>query len=56
MISIAHEGNLERDITDGVLIERLMSYILPKQEDAVKGSVVSTAVSFIKKLKESAKK
>lgn len=56
MISIACEGNLERDITDGVLIERLMSYILPKKEDAVKGSFISFVVSFINKIKERAKK
>ncbi len=56
MISIACEGNLERDVTDGVLLERLMSYILPKKEDAVKGSVVSVVMSLIKKIKGRAKK
>lgn len=56
MISIACEGNLERDVTDGVLIERLMSYILPKKEDAVKGTFISAVVSFIKKVKERVKK
>ncbi len=56
MISIACEGNLERDVTDGVLLERLMSYILPKKEDAVKGSVASVVMSLIKKIKERAKK
>lgn len=56
MISIACDGNLERGVTDGVLIERLMDYLLPKKEDAVKGSVFSTVVSFIKKMKERMKK
>lgn len=32
-ISIACEGNLERDISDGVLIERLMGYLLPNAGD-----------------------
>lgn len=56
MISVAFEGNLERDVTDGVLIERLISYVLPKKEDMVKGSFVSTIVKAVNKLKERAKK
>lgn len=56
MISIACEGNLERDVTDGVLIERLLSYILPKKEDITKGSVYAVVASIINKIKEKAKK
>lgn len=40
-ISIAHEGNLERDVSDGVLLERLMSYLLPKMENKPKVSFLS---------------
>ncbi len=56
MISIACEGNLERDVTDGVLIERLMSYILPKREDAAKGTLAAKVIGSIKNIKERAKK
>ena len=56
MISVACEGNLERDVTDGVLIERLLSYILPKKEDSAKGSLRTFFVSAIKSIKERAKK
>lgn len=56
MISIACDGNLERGVTDGVLIERLMSYILPKKEDAVKGSFMSAFLSLANKIKGKAKK
>ncbi len=55
-ISIACEGNLERGVTDGVLIERLMGFILPKKEDAVKGTLAAKAMNTLKKLKERAKK
>ncbi len=51
MISLACDGNLERNVTDGILIERLMSYILPKKEDAVKGSFASKFISMTKKMK-----
>ncbi len=56
IISIASEGNLERNISDGVLIERLMSYILPKKEDAVKGNFAAKILNSIKKVKEKTKK
>lgn len=56
MISVACEGNLERDVTDGVLIERLLSYILPKKEELAKGSVYAVVCSIINKIKEKAKK
>lgn len=55
MISVACEGNLERDVTDGVLIERLLSYILPKREELAKGSVYAVVHSIINKIKEKAK-
>ncbi len=56
MISVAYEGALERGVTDGVLIERLLDYVLPKKEDVVKGSLSSVAIKFFKTIKEKAKK
>lgn len=56
MISVACEGDLERDVADGVLIERLLSYILPKREELAKGSVYAVVHSIINKIKEKAKK
>lgn len=45
-ISIACEGNLEREISDGVLIERLTAYLLPKNSkvskiDFIKSKILS---------------
>ena len=40
-ISIACEGGLERDISDGVLIERLMDYLLPNKDSVKKNSLLS---------------
>jgi len=40
-ISIACEGNLERNVSDGVLIERLMGYLLPETDSKNKKTVFS---------------
>lgn len=52
-ISVACAGQLERDISDGILIERLMDYILPDTDDMVKKSLPAL---FISKIKEKSKK
>ena len=56
MISVAFEGNLERGVTDGVLIERLMDYVLPKKGASNKGSVYSVIIKAVTKLKETVHK
>lgn len=40
-ISIACEGSLERGVSDGVLIERLMGYLLPNKDENSKKSFIS---------------
>ncbi len=52
-ISVACGGELERDISDGVLIERMMEYILPDTSDKTKNSFFSV---FFDKIKERFKK
>lgn len=47
-ISISNEGHMERDVSDGVLIERLMGYILPNTNDMVKKSLPALIKSKIK--------
>ena len=47
-ISIAGEGNLERGVSDGVLIERLMDYLLPKTGEKEKNFFLKAAISKIK--------
>lgn len=56
MISVAHEGTLERGVTDGVLIERLMDYVLPKKDDNSKTTLASIFSRVIKKLKGTVRK
>ena len=52
-ISIACGGELERGISDGVLIERLMEYILPNTAGKAKSSFFSVLLTKIKqKLKK----
>ena len=52
-ISIACGGELERGISDGVLIERLMDYILPSTAGKAKSSFFSVLLTKIKeKLKK----
>lgn len=48
-ISIAHEGYLERNVSDGVLLERIMNYVLPQKND-------SDANAFIAKVKSKLKR
>lgn len=53
MISIACGGELERGVSDGVLIERLMNYILPGTAGKDKKSFISElAVKIKEKLKK----
>ena len=52
-ISIACAGNLERSVSDGVLIERLLDYILNPQENEKEQGTVA---SFITRIKERKKK
>lgn len=52
-ISVACAGQLERDVSDGILIERLMDYILPDTDDMVKKSLPTLIIS---KIKEKSKK
>lgn len=47
-ISIACGGDLERDISDGILIERLMDYIIPDKSSAEKKSIFSVLLTNIK--------
>lgn len=48
-ISIAHEGYLEKDVSDGVLLERIMNYVLPQKGNGDAGSLVAKFISKIKK-------
>lgn len=56
MISVAFEGTLERGVTDGVLIERLMDYVLPKKGDSNNGAIHSVLNKVITKIKETVRK
>lgn len=51
-ISIACEGNLERGVSDGVLIERLMGYLLPETDTENKKSVFSFLKNKLKEMKK----
>ncbi len=52
-ISVACAGQLERNVSDGILIERLMDYIIPDTDDMVKKSLPALIIS---KIKEKSKK
>lgn len=54
-ISIACEGNLERGISDGVLIERLMGYLLPKTGEKEKNFFLKAIISKFKEKKNEEK-
>ena len=43
-ISIAHDGTLHRDLSDGVLMEKLITYVLP-QQDKASASGFKTAIN-----------
>lgn len=47
-ISISYEGRMERDISDGVLIERLFGFLLPNKNDMVKKTLPALIKSKIK--------
>lgn len=51
-ISIACEGNLERDVSDGVLIERLTGYLIPKTGEKEKNFFLNALISKFKEKKE----
>ncbi len=55
-ISIAHDGTLHRGVSDGVLMEKLITYILPQKENMAKGVISSKIVKIIKIIKGSDKK
>lgn len=52
-ISIAHEGYLERDVSDGVLLERIMNYILPQKNKNESRTMFSKILAIIKREKGS---
>lgn len=52
-ISIAHEGYLERDVSDGVLLERIMNYILPQKNKNESRTLFSKFLARIKREKGS---
>lgn len=54
-ISIAQGGYLEKDLSDGVLLERVMNYVLPSKEAVNSKSIVSKVISKIKSVKEKGK-
>lgn len=55
-ISVAHAGTLHRGVSDGVLMEKLFSYILPQKDNSAKGVVSSKLSKAIKMIKEKKKK
>lgn len=55
-ISIAHDGTLHRGVSDGVLMEKLITYILPRKENMAKGIISSKVVKLIKFVKGKGKK
>ena len=55
-ISVAHAGTLHRGVSDGVLMEKLFSYILPQKDKTAKGVVSSKVSKAIKMIKEKKKK
>ncbi len=55
-ISIAHAGTLHRGVSDGVLMEKLLTYILPQKENSAKGMVKSKFSKAINLVKERKKK
>lgn len=52
-ISIAHEGYLERNVSDGVLLERIMNYILPQKNKNESRTLFSKILARIKREKGS---
>ena len=52
-ISIAYEGSLERDVSDGILLERIMNYVLPQKSDHENATLISKIKFKIKKGKGS---
>ena len=50
-VSVAHAGTLHRNISDGVLMEKLFSYVLPQKENATKGIINSKLSKLFKKIK-----
>lgn len=55
-ISVAHAGTLHRGVSDGVLMEKLFSYVLPQHDNAAKGIISSKISKIIKKIKGENKK
>ncbi|MBP3938751.1 MAG: diadenylate cyclase CdaA [Clostridia bacterium] len=55
-ISIAHDGTLHRGVSDGVLMEKLLTYILPQKENMAKGVISKKIVKLIKHVKGKDKK
>lgn len=55
-ISIAHDGTLHRGVSDGVLMEKLLTYILPQKENMAKGIISKKIVKLIKHVKGKDKK
>lgn len=55
-ISIAHAGTIHRGVSDGVLMEKLLTYILPQKENSAKGMVKSKFSKAINLVKERKKK
>jgi diadenylate cyclase len=52
-ISIAYEGYLERNVSDGVLLERIMNYILPQKNENDARSLLSKILAKTKREKGS---
>ncbi len=55
-ISVAHAGTLHRGVSDGVLMEKLITYILPQKENMAKGLLSSQIAKVVKFIKEKKKK
>ena len=52
-ISIAYEGYLERNVSDGVLLEHIMNYILPQKNENDARSLLSKMIAKTKREKGS---
>ena len=55
-ISVAHAGTLHRGVSDGVLMEKLITYILPQKENMAKGILSSQIAKVVRFIKEKKKK
>ncbi len=55
-ISIAHDGTLHRGVSDGVLMEKLITYILPQKENMAKGFISKKVLKLVKFVKGKDKK